>query len=149
MILRDTVVIRSTPDAFFAFFEAMETNYLRWHPDHRLFRWEEGRGLGEGVVFYFEEVIGGKLLKKRVVFTRIEPGRHIEFTFTNRLLRLILPRMVFRAEPRGDDIRVTAEIVVRTGPIGAWLNRKEFDAVRRHMAEEGQNLKRILEGGAD
>jgi len=34
---------------------------------------------------------------------------------------------------------------VRTGPIGAWLNRREFDAVRQHMHEEGENLKRIVE----
>jgi hypothetical protein len=145
MRLTDTIKIRSTPERFFAFFQQMEQNYLRWHPDHRLFRWEEGRGLREGVTFYFEEVIGGKLMKKKVVFTRIEPGRHIEFTFTNLLLRLILPRIVFRVDPAEEGIQLFAEIRIRTGPIGAWLNRKEFDAVRTHMREEGENLKRILE----
>jgi hypothetical protein len=148
MRLSDSITIRSTPERFFAFFERMEANYLLWHPDHRLFRWESGHGVKEGVSFYFEEVIGGKLMKKRVVFTRVEPGRHIEFTFTNRLLRLILPRIVFHVEPAGESIRLTAEITIRTGPIGAWLNRREFDAVRRHMREEGENLKRILESAA-
>ena len=145
MRLRDTIWIRSTPEKVFAFFETMDANYLRWHPDHRLFRWEEGRGLQEGIVFYFEEVIGGKLLKKRVVFTRIEPNRHIEFTFKNRLLRLIVPRLSFHMDPEGDGFRLTAEIHVRTGPIGAWLNRREFTAVRQHMREEGENLKHLLE----
>jgi hypothetical protein len=37
---------------------------------------------------------------------------------------------------------------LRAGPVGAWLNRREFDAVRRHMREEGQNVKRLLESGA-
>jgi hypothetical protein len=143
MRLTDTIKIRSTPERFFAFFQQMEQNYLKWHPDHRLFRWEEGRGLREGVTFYFEEVIGGKLMKKKVVFTRIEPGRHIEFTFTNLLLRLIL-RASFSGSTRQRKHQLFAEIR-SDGSIGAWLNRKEFDAVRTHMREEGENLKRILE----
>jgi hypothetical protein len=145
MILRDSIHIRAEPAAVTRFFEEMEGNYLRWHPDHRLFRWEEGKGLAKGNVFCFEEVIGGKRMNKRVVFTRVEPNRHIEFTFVNRLLALILPRFVFRYEPEGDGVRFTAEIHIRTGPVGAWLNRREFEAVRRHMREEGENLKRLLE----
>jgi hypothetical protein len=145
MRLTDTIWIRTTPAAVFQFFERMDEHYLGWHPDHQLFRWEQGHGVREGVVFYFEEMIGGKPMNKRVVFTHVEPDRHLEFTFTNRLLRLILPRMVFRFEPEAGGVRFAAEIVIRTGPIGAWLNRREFDAVRRHMREEGENLKRILE----
>jgi hypothetical protein len=61
------------------------------------------------------------------------------------VLRLILPRMIFHADPENGGIRLVAEIHVRTGPVGAWLNRREFDAVRRHMREEGENLKRMLE----
>jgi hypothetical protein len=45
MRLTDAISIRSTPERFFAFFERMDANYLRWHPDHRLFRWESGQGL--------------------------------------------------------------------------------------------------------
>lgn len=145
MRLSHSLWIRSTPAAIFRFFEEMQENYLRWHPDHRLFRWEQGRGLTLGVVFYFEEVIGGKLMRKRVAFTRIEADRHIEFTFTNRLLRLILPSIRFLMEPAGEGVRFTQEIRIRTGPVGAWLNRREFDAVRQHMKEEGENLKQLLE----
>lgn len=145
MRFHDTTWIRAAPEQVFAFFEAMDANYLRWHPAHRLFRWERGQGLEEGVVFYFEEVIGGKLMKKRVEFTRIELNRHVEFTFANRILRLILPRLLFHIEPEAGGARFTAEIHLRTGPIGAWLNRREFAAVQQHMREEGENLKRILE----
>jgi hypothetical protein len=145
MLLRHSISIRTTPAAIFDFFDSMETNYLRWHPDHRLFRWEQGRGLTPGVVFYFEEVIGGKLLRKRVEFTRVRTDRCLEFTFTNRLLRLILPSIRFQMEPEGENVRLTQEIRIRTGPVGAWLNRREFAAVRQHMKEEGENLKRLLE----
>lgn len=145
MRLIDTIWIQSTPQAFFDFFQNMDQHYVAWHSDHRCFRWVDGRGVEEGVTFYFEEVIGGKLMKKHVVFTRVCRDRHLEFTFTNRFLRLFLPRIAFHADPREGGILVTAEMQVRTGPIGAWLNRKEFDAVRQHMREEGENLKRILE----
>ena len=72
MRLRDSVWIHYPPERVYAFFEHMDEHYLAWHPDHRLFRWEQGRGLREGVRFYFEEVIGRKLMKKQVEFTRLE-----------------------------------------------------------------------------
>ena len=138
--------IATTPEAVFAFFSDMEANYTRWHRDHLLFRWEGRAGLEIGRQFYFEERIAGKLLKKRVRFTRIEPDR-IEFALTNPFFRLVLPWIAFAITPEGGGVRVTQTIPIRTGPIGAWLNRREFDAVRIHMAEEAENMKRLLEAG--
>lgn len=145
MILRETVSIDASPEDIFRFFDRMEEHYLAWHPDHVLFRWVEGRGVASGNRSYFEERIGGKLLKKTVRYTRVEPARHIEFVPDWWLMRLFLPRILFRIEPAGGASRLTQEIHVRTGPVGAWLNRREFDAVRRHMREEGVNIKRLLE----
>lgn len=150
MILRDTTLMRATPEQVFAFFEQMDRNYQCWHPDHIGFEWLSGRGVREGVVFGFSERIAGKTMKKRVVFTKVVENRHLEFAPTSRLLCLVLPRLLFRIVTEGEDIRLIAEIHIRTGPIGAWLNRREFDAVQKHMAEEGRNLKALLErpGGA-
>ncbi|HEX5613411.1 MAG TPA: hypothetical protein VFX67_12205 [Burkholderiales bacterium] len=148
MVLRDSIEIRASPAEVFAFFETMDhERYLSWHPDHKVFRWIRGRGVAPGNEFYFEEVIAGKLLRKHVVFTRIEPGRHIEFAPTFWLMRLFLPRMVFRLEPLAERrYRFVAEIFLRVGPLGARLNRREFDAVREHMRVEGINLKKFAEG---
>ena len=122
--------------------------YRSWHPDHKVFRWTLGQGVKLGNRFYFEEVIAGKLLKKSVEFTRIEPDRRIEFAPTFWLLRLLLPRMVFRAEVVDPGAyRFIAEIVLRVGPVAARLNRREFDAVREHMRVEGVNFKRYAEAG--
>jgi hypothetical protein len=148
MHLVSSTSIRTTPEEVFVFFANMAENYTRWHPDHVLFRWIGKGGLYADARFYFEERIAGKLLKKRVRFTRIVPGRLIEFAVTNPLFRLVLPSIAFAIEPEGDGVRVTQTICIRTGPIGAWLNRKEFAAVRKHMDEEGENLKRILEADA-
>jgi hypothetical protein len=56
-----------------------------------------------------------------------------------------MPSISFAIEPHENGCDLTQRIKVRTGPIGAWLNRREFDAVRTHMKEEGENLKTILE----
>jgi hypothetical protein len=147
MILEDRILIEASPERIFDFFEHMDEHYLAWHPDHIAFRWTKGRGLKPGVEFYFEEYIGGKLMKKTVRFTRIDPFRHIAFEPTWWLMRLVMPRLSFEIQPQADASLFIAKIPIRTGPVGAWLNRREFDAVRRHMQEEGQNLKRMLEQG--
>ena len=147
MILRDSIEVRAPLATFFAFFEGMsQERYLGWHPDHKVFRWTEGRGVKVGNRFYFEEIIAGKLLKKSVEFTRVEQDHHIEFTPTFWLMRLLLPRLVFRAEVVGPEaFRFVAEIFIRTGPVGARLNKREFDAVREHMRVEGINFKHYAE----
>jgi len=146
MVLRDTIDVACAPERVFQFFEDMEAHYLPWHPDHKVFRWATGRGLAVGNAFYFEEMIAGKLLKKKVMFTRIDPPSHIEFAPTFWLMRLFLPRLLFRIAPAGPTVcRVVAEIHLRIGPLAARLNRREFDAVREHMRLEGVNLKRIVE----
>lgn len=99
----------------------------------------------QGAEAYFEERIAGKLQKKQVRFTEIVPDRYIEFRPTSRLVGLLMPSINFSIDPRVDGCDLTQRIKVRTGPIGARLNRREFDAVRTHMREEGENLKSILE----
>jgi hypothetical protein len=150
MILRDTIEVKGSAADVFAFFDGMDNaRYLGWHPDHKVFRWMRGQGLKVGNEFYFEEVIAAKLLKKRVVFTRIEDGPHIEFAPTFWLMRLFLPRFVFRLESLADGRhRFIAEIFLRAGPLAARLNKREFDAVREHMRIEGLNLRRFVEDRA-
>lgn len=147
MVLSDSIEVHAPRATFFEFFEDMDNaRYLSWHPDHKIFRWTRGKGVSAGNEFYFEEVIAGKLLKKNVVFTRIEPDRHIEFAPTFWLMRLLLPRLIFRVEAAGaDSFRFIAEIHIRTGPLGARLNKREFGAVREHMRIEGINFKRFAE----
>jgi hypothetical protein len=146
MILSETSpIIRAEPATVFAFFTAMESNYKRWHPDHVLFRWLDPPALRQGVRFYFEERIAGKLLKKTVAFTRLEPPSLIEFAPTSRLFRMFLPRISFHMKPTDGGFTVTQDIQLRIGPLAARLNRREFEAVRSHMRQEGQNLKRLLE----
>ncbi|MBX3420480.1 MAG: hypothetical protein KF752_02880 [Pirellulaceae bacterium] len=151
MILKDSIEIHAPVCRLFEFFEGMShERYLSWHPDHKLFRWTEGQGIKPGNCFYFEEVIAGKLLKKTVAFTRVETDCRIEFAPTFWLMRLFLPRFVFRAEITSpSSFRFISEIFLRVGPIGARLNKREFDAVREHMRVEGINFKHFAEHNGD
>jgi hypothetical protein len=147
VILRAETWIRTSADALLQFFHGIEENYTIWHPDHNSFAWIEGRGVAEGVVSEFDETIAGKRQRKRMVFTRVGDGR-IEFAPVSRLIRLLLPRVVFDITPDGDGCRFIQEVHVRFGPLGARLNRKEFEAVQQHMEEEGSNLKALMESRA-
>ena len=144
MLTATSPAFKADPEAVFAFFLGMEENYRRWHPDHIEFRWVDPAALRPGVRFFFAERIDGKVLKKTLAFTRIEPGRLIEFAPTFRLMRLFLPRIGFTIEPAADGITVRQDILLRIGPLAARLNRRELDAVRRHMREEGESIARLL-----
>ncbi|MDD7972823.1 SRPBCC family protein [Roseinatronobacter alkalisoli] len=145
MILSHTTMIAAPAGRIFAFFDRMEENYTRWHPDHITFRWlQEGRQ-AVGNRFYFEEHIHGQHLKRTMRYSKVEHGRLIEFVPDSALIRFFLKRVSFIIEPTDGQCRFTQEVQVLSGPIGRRLNRKGFAAVEKHMREEGQNLKAIME----
>ncbi len=145
----DSIFIDAPPERGFAFFEAMDENYLRWHPDHLGFEWRKGRGIRPGTVFWFRERIGGKVMEKEVRIDEVTPDRFCAFAPTSRLMRAFLPRMSFAFRAEGGGFHFEAVVHLRgVGPMGQRLNRRDFAAVEQHMAEEGRNLKAILEAGA-
>lgn len=145
MILKETTDVKASSEEVFRFFEEMEENYERWHPDHITFRWTEKGELQQGAEAYFEERIAGKLQRKTVKFVEVTSDRYLEFKPTSFLVGLLMPYISFTIDARPDGCELTQRIKVRTGPIGARLNKREFNAVRTHMREEGENLKSILE----
>jgi uncharacterized protein YndB with AHSA1/START domain len=145
MILSQTTIIAAPAERIFAFFENMEENYTRWHPDHVSFRWlQEGRQ-AVGNRFHFEERIHGQHVKRVMRYTKVEPGHLIEFVPDNALIRFFLRRVSFIIEPLDGRCRLTQEVQIRIGPIGKRLNRAGLAAVERHMREEGENLKALVE----
>lgn len=145
MILEEITRVNASPEKVYHFFETMDVNYQQWHPDHIVFRWSSGVGLEQGSIASFEERIAGTRQKKTVQFTEVIPNRYIEFKPTSLLVGILMPSISFKIDPHESGCDLTQRIKVRTGPVGVWLNRREFDAVRVHMREEGENLKIILE----
>ncbi|KAB1066067.1 SRPBCC family protein [Salibacter halophilus] len=146
MKFEDKILIDAPCKDVYSFFEKMKENYLAWHQEHIAFEWRKGKGLEVGNVFYFEEEIGGQLLKKETRFTKIIPNQYIEFKMVNWFYRLFIPKMTFIFEEEKGACLFTAQVFLRgIGPLGKWTHRKEFKAVKKHMKEEGINLKRIIE----
>ena len=152
VILTESIEIKTTPEGIFDFFAHLvdDKSYRAWHPDdHVAFRWIKGQPLEEGSVVYAEEYIHGKLHKLKFIITKVIPNRRIEFAPLSRILRIYFPKNTFDIEPKGDICVFTASGYLRVG----WLVKtfakdklnQGISSVSKHMKEEGENLKRILE----
>ena len=150
--LTDSIEIKTTPEKIFDFFANLvdDESYRAWHPDdHVALRWIEGKPWEEGSVVYTEEYIHKKLHKLKFVVTKVVPNEEIEYVPVSRFLRRYFPKNTFTIEQKEDTCVFTATGTYRVG----WLvrtfakNRLErgLSSVRKHMKEEGKNLKRMLE----
>jgi uncharacterized protein YndB with AHSA1/START domain len=142
-----SIEIDASPEEVFAFFVNLEENYTRWHPNHNEFRWIKGEAMHEGSVAFADQMGRGKSQRQNVRIDRVEPNRRIEFSWTNPLVRFLLPRNVWVFEPANGGCRFTAESDVRLGWISSRMThvRKGLEEGRVHLKEEGENLKRLIE----
>lgn len=152
MVLTDSIEINTTPEKIFDFLTHIvdDESYRVWHPkDHVAFRWIKGQPWQEGSIFYAEEYIHGKLHKIKLVVSRIIPNRLIEYTPLSRILRIYFPKNTFSMEPKGDTCLFKASGTLRVGCLVKTFAKSKLDmglaSVRKHMKEEGENLKKLLE----
>ena len=87
-------------------------------------------------------------IKWKVVYTNIIPNRQIEFKLTNRFWRIFLTQSTFLIEPKNDGCTFKAYNYFRLGPISSMSEKvkNQFETIKKHMKEEGLNLKQIMEG---
>jgi hypothetical protein len=152
IIITDSIEIQTTPEEVFRFFLKIvdDTSYQAWHPeDHVAFRWIKGEPWQEGSVAYSEEYLHGKLHKFSFLVNKVVANREIELVPLSRFLRIFFPGNKFSIEPREASCVFTASGVMRVGRLARLLARRKLEeglaSVRKHMKEEGENLKRILE----
>ena len=150
--LTDSIEIKTTPEKVFDFLVHLvdDESYRAWHPeDHVALRWLKGNPWEEGSVVYAEEYIHGKLHKLKFLVTKVVPNREIQYVPVSRFLRRYFPKNTFYIELKEETCVFTAKGTYRVG----WLVRtfasnklnRGLSSVRKHMEEEGENLKRILE----
>jgi len=151
--LTDSVEIKTTPEKIFDFFVQLvdDESYRIWHPeDHVAFRWLKGRPWEESSEVYAEEYIHGKLHKLKFIVTKVVTNREIEYIPSSRFLRRYFPKNMFYIEPKEETCIFTASGTYRVGWIVRTFAKNKLEhglsSVRKHMKEEGENLKRILEG---
>ena len=153
IVLTDSIEINTTPDKIFEFFLRIvdDASYRAWHPeDHVAFRWIKGVPWQEGSVAYAEEYIHGELHKFKFLVKEIVPGQKIVLVPLSRILRIYFPQNTLLIEPGEEGSCVfIASGVLRVGFLAKLLARKKIEqgisSVKKHMKEEGENLKRILE----
>ena len=150
--LEDTIKIKTTPEQIFSFLTSIidDDSYRSWHKeDHVSFRWIEGQPWTENSILYAEEYIHDKLHKFKFKVVKIEPFERIEYVPVSRFLRKFFPKNEFRIEQKGHFCFFTASGTYRVGWIGKKFFKKAIDkglsSVKKHMREEGENLKEILE----
>jgi hypothetical protein len=152
VILTDSIKIKTTPEKIFGFLTSIvdDESYQAWHQeDHVRFRWLKGPPWTEGSVIYAEEYIHGKLHKLKFKITKITPNKKIEYSPVSRFIRKFFPKNEFIIEQKGEFCLFTASGTYRLGWIGKTFFGKAIEkslaSVKKHMKEEGENLKRILE----
>jgi hypothetical protein len=128
----------------------MPQEYGSWHPDHVACRVIKGSMLQPGSEIECKEYLHGKLHTIRLRPTRVDPGKRVEYEV------VALGKGAFEVIPKGDEVEFVAELGLGSdfpivGPLvdvvlQALLSRR-LEAMRQHMLEEGQNLKKILESG--
>jgi len=148
-VLRDSIEIKTTPEKIWKFFTHLEENYKTWHPkDHVLFKWTEGKPMEKGSSWYGEEVLGGDLRKLRGTIAEVVPNRKIVFKYAFPL-SLVSLGFEWLIEPKGSHSIFTAIGYVRCMRFYRLIAKEHVDAStkvgKKHIREEGENLKKILE----
>lgn len=149
--LKDSIEINATPSQVFEWLGRMPQEYLNWHPDHVACRVIHGSMLEVGSEIECEEYLHGKLHSLCFRLTKVVPNNRVEFEVVGMGLG------AFEAQAVDDYVRFIAELDIGTeapliGRLFDWifvrLFKQRIADMRQHMAEEGRNLKTILETAA-
>ena len=142
---QDSVEIETTPEKVWEFWADMDKNYKTWHPqDHILFRWTKGKPMEEGSTMYAEEVVGGKLVKGKATFADIVPNRH--FTLNPPFPQSLFCQYEYKIEPKGSKTVFTALTHLKFPAFSEKHIQRVIKLGEKHIKEEGENMKKILEG---
>ena len=149
LVLKDSVEIKTTPEKIWEFFTDLEKNYKAWHPeDHVLFKWTKGKPMETGSIFYAEEFVMGKIKKFKGTIDEVIPNRKIVFKYSFPL-SLVSPGFEWQIEPKGSNSVFTALSYIRYMGLWRLISPKGIDTLieigGKHVKEEGENLKKILE----
>ncbi len=150
--MKDTIEVKAPPEKVYAWLLQRMTNaesYKEWHPDHVDLKWIKGPPMAEGSIIYAEEYLHGELHKLKFRITKVVPNQKIEYQSLFPL-SLLAPGNQFLIQATPEGCVFTASGSLR---IPEWLFKKmhkkhehKLEATARHMKEEGENLKKAVEG---
>ncbi|NPE09564.1 MAG: hypothetical protein GNW80_14855 [Asgard group archaeon] len=144
MELVDTIEIQAKPEEIFQWFLMMSENYCEWHPDHIKSVWVKGNPFEVGSILYSEEYLHGEIHKMKFRTIEMIPNRLIRY----KMLfpgNLVSTTGKFIFEPKGAGTLFTATLNFRFGRLLTKFASKQKEELIKHMKEEGENLKKIME----
>lgn len=145
--LKDSIKINTPPEKVFngliGLFSS-EENFKAWHKDHAACRWLKGKPFEKGSVLYVEEYLHGELHQLKFFVTQLVPNRKIEYKLLFPV-SVICPNGSFTIELQGKSSIFTSTLSFRIGWLFLILAKRRVEAIKKHMKEEGENLKKILE----
>ena len=152
VFINDSIEINTTPEKIFKFLENLkdDKSYCAWHPkDHKSMKWIEGEPWKEGSIVYAEEYLNNELHKLKFTIIKYSANKEIVYVPTSRFLRRYVPRLSFLVEKIGEKCVFKASMHYRS-PLLLRLFakrhlKKDLNSVKKHMKEEGENIKYVLE----
>lgn len=147
IILKDSIEIKRTPkEIFYGLIKVFssEDYFKKWHQDHVKCQWLKGKPFEEGSILYVEEYLHGELHKMRFLGMKVKLHRKIEYNLLFPT-SIICPKGSFIMEPKEGSCILTATLTFRFGWLFLKFAKYRVEAIKKHMKEEGENLKRLLE----
>jgi uncharacterized protein YndB with AHSA1/START domain len=145
--LKHEIQIAASPKTVFSFFENLEQNYTRWHPDHIGFHWVSGNTIEKGTTVCFIHRINGKVHELPAKFTDLSLGHLIEYVWRTSKGNFSAPKNLWRfIDSNGGCLFISeSELLFESvSSLSAQLETA-LTEVRKHLAEEGENLKILVE----
>jgi len=151
IVLTDSIEVRATPEKVFRWFTNLKekADYQSWHSDHVDACWTKGEPFEKGSIACFKEYIHGQLHRFTFLCTKVVPDKVIEYKplFPWSIL---MSKGAFILEPKGHDSCIfTATISLRLNPLFRKLAGSQLEALKQHMKEEVENLRRILDANGN
>lgn len=148
-VAKHSIEIKTLPEEIWDFFYNIEQNYSYWHPeDHILFKWTKGNPLEVGSTFYSEQKMSGEFAKIKGTCTEVISNKKIVFKF-DFPTSFMCPKIEWLIEPKGRNSIFTAVTHYKFGRLFLRFSKDKTDHIlettQKHMKEEAQNLKLILE----
>ena len=143
--LKDSIEIDRPPEIVYEWFDQFVENYRSWHKkDHVLAKWIKGENFDKGSILYSEEYLGGKLEKMSAKVTKNVRNRSIEYRFLFPT-SMICSGGSFNFKPSNGGSVFTAKLYFRFGMLLSKIFPSRLNAIKKHIKEEGENLKKLLE----
>jgi hypothetical protein len=145
MIIKDSIEIKTSPEKVGEWLTNLDKHYKEWHPDH--VKWVKITGsVDVGDVIYLEEYIAGRLVKAKSKVTKIEKTDKkfiMELSPLGFLGCITGQKGLFNAKAKGNICIYSSVLSIQR--FGCIIPNFFIKAIKKHVKEEGENLKKILE----